>query len=135
MAKGHIVEDIKNRSIHIIRATDAQLFRFTGDGTRDKLMRDQDIPLGWIYGHMRDRCAAGIRIAFNGFIREEAPHMGGTDKWQQPKVDGSIGIRECDWLNVAVVDRGDIDPTCIQKTTTKGKTLGTVVVAADHQHR
>ena len=92
MPQRHIVKAVKYGRIDVIRAAGAQLLGLAGARTGHELVRDQHVARGEINVHLRDRRAAGVRIALDRFIREEALYVRGLEKRQQPEVHGSVFV-------------------------------------------
>ena len=92
MSERHVVETVKHRCIHIVCAANAQLLRLTDSRAGHELVRDQHVARGKIGTHLRDRRAAGIRIALDRFIREEALYVRGLEKRQQPEMHGPVFV-------------------------------------------
>ena len=92
MPERHIVKAFKHGRIDVIRAANAQLLGLAGVRAGHELVRDQHVARGEINVHLRDRRAAGVRIALDRFIREEALYVRGFEKRQQPEVHGSVFV-------------------------------------------
>ena len=88
----HIVKAFKHGRIDVIRAANAQLLGLAGVRAGHELVRDQHVARGEINVHLRDRRAAGVRIALDRFIREEALYVRGLDERQQPEMHGSVFV-------------------------------------------
>ena len=58
----------------------------------------------------------------------------GFNKGKQPKIYTAPGILQGNRLDITVVHRGDMNAVFCEKTVTEGKSLGTVMVAADDQN-
>ena len=135
MAQRHIVKVRENGGIYVVRAAHGYRFRLAGCGTGDELVRKEHIACVLPQRHMLDGGGAGIRIAFDGFLREKLADMNRLQEGQQPEMYLSKGIRQGDWLEVPVVNLRNMDTAALHQAAAEGQPFRAVVVAADDQHR
>ena len=135
MAQRHIVEVLKHGGVHVVAAAHRQLFGLAGGRAGDKLVGQQHVALRGVHRHAFQRHADGVGIAFDGLVRRKAPDMGGLKEGQQPEMHRPVFVAEGDGGDVTAVDRGDVDAAGGHQPPAEGQPFGTVMVAADDQHR